>query len=243
DKNGELASEQSLLVTYLLPYIFGMLFMFAIFINSGFLMQSVSEEKENRVVEIMLSSVSSKQLLTGKIIGLGFAGLIQVAVWFIAIKIFASFGSANIPFLVDLSIPASMLLIGILYFVLGYLLFAALMAGLGSIGRTAREGQSWSTIFTLPAVIPIWFGSLIITNPYGVISRILTFFPLTAPITGMMRVPANTISAWEIILSLVMLALSVAAAIWVSAKIFRIGMLMHGKRPSIRDLARYIKSG
>lgn len=243
DKNGELASEQSLLVTYLLPYIFGMLFMFAIFINSGFLMQSVSEEKENRVVEIMLSSVSSKQLLTGKIIGLGCAGLIQVAIWFIAIKLFTIFGSTNIPFLLDISIPVSMLFIGIVYFILGYLFFAALMAGLGSIGRTAREGQSWSTIFTVPAVIPIWFGALITTNPYGLLSRVLTLFPLTAPITGMMRVPANAIPVWELILSLGILLVSVVIAIWASAKIFRVGTLMHGKRPSIRDLVRYLRSG
>jgi len=241
DKTGEIAPSQDVVSSYVVPIVFASLFIIAIMVSSGFLFQSVTEEKENRVIEILLSSVSSGQLLVGKVLGLGSAGLIQVAVWFITFVIFSRVAPGIIPALGALSVPASLIGWGLVYFILGYLLLAALYAGVGSIGATAREGQGWSTIFTLPAIMPLWFNYFIIGSPEGAVSRALTFFPLTSPVTAMMRLATHSISAWEIALSLVILAGSIALTMWFAAKIFRVFLLMYGKRLALREIIRYVR--
>jgi len=241
DETGEIASSQDVVSSFVVPIVFALLFMISIFFASGFLFQSVTEEKENRVIEILLSSVSSRQLLVGKVLGLGAAGLIQVAVWLITVIVFSQVAQGIIPALSDLSIPASLIGWGLVYFILGYLLFAALYAGVGSIGATAREGQGWSTIFVLPAILPYYFSYFIVSSPESAVSRALTFFPLTSPITSMMRLATHGISAWEIALSLVILAGSIALTMWFAAKIFRVFLLMYGKRPALREIIRYVR--
>jgi len=241
NETGEIAPYQDVVSSYFVPIIFATLFIISIMFSSGFLFQSVTEEKENRVMEILLSSVSSGQLLVGKVLGLGAAGLIQVAVWLITVVIFAEVAPGIIPSLSSISIPASLIGWGILYFILGYLLLAGLSAGIGSIGATAREGQGWSTIFTLPAVAPLWFTYFIIGSPEGAVSRALTFFPLTSPVTSMMRLANHAISAWEIALSLIILIGSIVLTMWVAAKIFRVFLLMYGKRLAFREIVRYVR--
>ncbi|MGB2582656.1 MAG: ABC transporter permease [Dehalococcoidia bacterium] len=241
DESGEVAPSQDEATKYLLPIVFAILFMFALIFSSGSLFDSVTEEKENKVIEIILSSVSSRQLLTGKVVGRGAAGLLQVAVWLTAFKVFTEVASVNIPFLSEVSIPASLLAWAMVYFILGYLLFAALYAGIGSIGSTAKESQGWSVIIAMPGWLPVWFTFLIVENPDGIFPRVLTFIPLTAPTTAMMRLPTNAISAWEIALSLAILAASVVLTMWAAAKVFRVFLLMYGKKPALREIVRYVK--
>jgi ABC-2 type transport system permease protein len=241
NESGEIVPGQDVVSSYVVPIVFALLFMVSIFFASGFLFQSVTEEKENRVIEILLSSVSSRQLLVGKVLGLGAAGLIQVAVWLITIIIFSQVAKGIIPALSSLSIPASLIGWGLLYFLLGYLLFAALYAGVGSIGATAKEGQGWSTIFVLPAILPYYFSYFIISSPESAASKALTFFPLTSPITSMMRLASHTIPTWEIALGLIILAGSIALTMWFAAKIFRVFLLMYGKRPALREIIRYVR--
>jgi ABC-2 type transport system permease protein len=241
DESGEIVSAQDDVTRAILPIVFGMVFIFAIFFSSGFLLQSVSEEKENRVIEIILSSVSSRQLLAGKVLGLGAAGLLQVAIWLIAIKIFADAASVNIPALSNLSIPSSFLAWGILFFIMGYALFAAIFAGVGSLGSTARESQSLSGILVMPTIVPLWFSYFIISNPESTFAKALTYIPITAPITAMMRLSRDALSVWEIVLSLTILALSAMLAMWIAAKVFRVFLLMYGKTPSLREIARYVR--
>jgi ABC-2 type transport system permease protein len=241
NETGEIAPYQDVVSSYVVPIVFASLFVIAIMFSSGFLFQSVTEEKENRVIEILLSSVSSGQLLVGKVLGLGAAGLIQAAVWFITVAIFSQVAQGIIPALSALSIPASLIGWGLVYFILGYLLLAALYAGVGSIGATAKEGQGWSIIFTLPAISPLWFNYFIIGSPEGAVSRALTFFPLTSPVTAMMRLATHAISAWEIMLSLVILVGSIALTMWFASKIFRVFLLMYGKRLALREIIRYVR--
>jgi ABC-2 type transport system permease protein len=241
DETGEIAPSQDVVSSYFVPIVFATLFIISIMFSSGFLFQSITEEKENRVIEILLSSVSSGQLMVGKVLGLGTAGLIQVAVWFVTFVIFSRVAPGIIPSLGALSVPASLIGWGLVYFILGYLLLAALSAGIGSIGATAREGQGWSTIFTLPAISPLWFNYFIIGSPEGAVSRTLTFFPLTSPVTAMMRLASHAISAWEIALSLIILAGSIALTMWFAAKIFRVFLLMYGKRLAFREIVRYVR--
>ncbi|MFC1994646.1 ABC transporter permease [Chloroflexota bacterium] len=241
DESGETVADQNVLIQFFLPYIFAILFMMSIFFTSGYLLQSVSEEKENRLIEILLSSISARQLLTGKVLGLGCAGLAQIVIWLVSIMVFAGVARVNIPGLSELSIPPGILAVAIVYYILGYLLFAVLSAAIGSVGSTVREAQSWSMIFIMPAMIPMWLSFVIIRNPEHIVARVLTLFPLSAPITVMMRLPAQAIPAWEIALSLAILAGSVVFGIWAAAKVFRTCLLMYGKRPAVKEIVRYIR--
>ncbi len=242
ETSGEPAPAQDIINSMIVPLLFAIIFMVSIFFASGFLFQSVTEEKENRIIEILLSSVSSWQLLLGKILGLGLAGLLQVAVWLTTVAVFAVVAAGMIPALAAISIPVSLILWALLYFILGYLLFAAVYAGVGSIFPTAKEAQSWSTLFVIPAILPYYFFYFITTNPESVLSRVLSLFPLTSPMTVMMRLPAGSIPGWELALSLAILAGSVVFGIWLASRIFRVFLLMYGKKVSPRDVFKYLKN-
>jgi len=241
NESGGEAPVQDEATRYLLPIVFGLLFMLGIIFTSGFMLQSVTEEKENRIIEVLLSSVSARQLLVGKVLGLGAAGLLQIAVWLVTVRVFADIASVDIAYLSDISVPASLLAWGIVYFILGYMMFATIYAGVGSMGRTAQEGQSLAGIMVMPAGFPIWLNYFILDNPEGIFSRVLTLFPLTAPVTSMMRLSSQSLPAWEIALSLAILVSFIALSLWIAAKVFRTFLLMYGQKAALREIVRYIR--
>jgi len=242
-ETGEIIPPENPFITFGMPYIFAILFMISLFLTSGFLLQGVAEEKENRLIEILLSSVSARQLLSGKVMGLGAAGLMQIVIWLISAVVLAAIASATILPIGGLTIPIRLIVFGGIYFILGYLLFGILMAGLGSIGATARESSQWTTIFILPALIPLWLTGLFITNPGHVVFTILTLFPLSAPITAVMRLSIAPLPTWELLASIAILIASILGAMWLAARVFRTFLLMYGKRPSLREMWRYIRAG
>lgn len=241
DETGQISEPPDELQAILVPYIFGLLFIMSIFMTSGYLMYSVTEEKENRIMEVLLSSVSVKQLLTGKIIGLGASGLIQIIIWLLTIRIFLEVGSVDIEALNDIDFPPSILLFGVIYFLLGYGLFSILYAGLGSMSSSPRESQQMVGIFVMPAVVPLILMSVIGEHPEGGIAQALTFIPITAPTTAMMRLANTNIPSWELALSIALLMGSIALGLWLVARVFRAYLLMYGKRPTIKELVRTLR--
>jgi ABC-2 type transport system permease protein len=241
DETGETLEGQNPFLQFFMPYIFAILLMFSIFFASGYLLQSISEEKENRLMEVLLSSVSARQLLVGKVLGLGAAGLAQIILWVISFWVLVDVALAKIPGLSAASLPPSLLVLALVYYVLGYLLFAVIMAVVGSIGTTARESQSWSSIVALTATLPMFFLNVIIENPNHAISVVFTLIPTTSSVTAMMRLPTEGIPAWQLVLSLSLLIAAIFFCMWAGAKIFRACLLMYGKRPSLRELTRYIR--
>jgi ABC-2 type transport system permease protein len=240
---GTPATNQGGFSAIILPYIFSILLLLAIFTSSGYLLQGLGEEKENRVMEILLSSISPRQLLAGKVLGLGAAGLVQIVVWLISANFLLRMASAswgNV--LGSLQITPEFLILGIVYFILGYLLMAILMAGVGSISPTAREGQQMSVIFIMPVIIPIYFITLILENSDSIAVRILTFIPLTAPITVMVRSGISVIPIWELIVSIGILILSVWGLFILTTKLFRTYLLMYGKRPDMKEIVRSFRA-
>jgi len=236
---GTPASNQGGFSALILPYIFSILLLLAIFTSSGYLLQGLGEEKENRVMEILLSSISPRQLLAGKVLGLGAAGLVQIIVWLISANFLLRMASSTWgSVLGSLQITPEFLFLGIVYFILGYLLMAILMAGVGSISPTAREGQQMSVIFIMPVIIPIYFIALIMENSDSIAVKILTFIPLTAPITVMVRSGLSEIPLWELAVSIGMLILSVWGSFVLTTKLFRTYLLMYGKRPDLREIVR-----
>ena len=242
DETGEVATDQGGFGALVVPYLFSILLVMAIFSSSGYLLQGLGEEKENRIMEILLSSVSARQLLTGKVLGLGAAGLVQILIWILSARLLVELASNTIGGIATtLQIPGNFLLLGIVYFILGYLLFAVLMAGVGSISPTAREGQQLSALFTLSALIPLWLSALIMLNPGHIAAQVLTIFPTTAPITVMIRMGLTDIPAWELAASITLLIASIIGALVLSAKVFRTYLLMYGKRPRVREIIRSLR--
>ena len=217
------------------------LLMVAIFTSSGFLLYGLGEEKENRVMEILLSSVSPIQLMVGKILGLGAAGLLQVAIWAVAGLATLGLGASRIGQLSGLALPGPVAFVGILYFILGYLLYATVMAALGAVTTTVRESQQISGIVVMPAILPIYLWNFVLNSPEGVLSRFLTFFPLTAPFAVMQRLSVEGIRAWEVVASVVALGASIVVMMWLTARLFRAYLLMYGKRPSLGQIWRTLR--
>lgn len=238
---GEISPPEDEVSSFVMPYVFGLLFLFSLFFSSGYLLQGVAEEKENRLMEILLSSVSARQLLTGKVLGLGAAGLLQILVWFLTIVIFVVIASSNIPELSGLRVTPELIILGVVYFMLGYVLFGVLFAAIGSIGSTARESSQWTAVIALPAVLPLMLIGVFITNPDHVIFTIFALIPITAPITIVMKLSIGALPAWQLALSLISMIASIIVTTWLASRVFRTFLLMYGKRPSFTEIWRYLR--
>ena len=224
-----------------IPYAFSILLVMAIFTSSGFLLQGVSEEKESRVIEILLSSLTAMELLAGKILGLGALGLIQILFWIgsgwalmeIAVTGLALFGAINLDLMT--------IVLALVYFLLGYFLFAILMASAGSLGTSAREGQQLAGIFSGITAIPFMVSSFLFTNPNSLLIQVLSYVPLTAPVMMLQRLGMAEVPPYQIAISLILLILGIGGALWAGAKVFRMGLLMYGKRPSVSEILRALR--
>ena len=238
ETTGEVSEKglSDLLEDFALPYLIGILLLISIFTSSGYLLQSVAEEKESRIIEILLSSVTPIEMLTGKIVGLGSVGLLQIAIWL-------SVGFAGLIYVFALSINPFLLILSLAYFVLGFLLFASMMGAVGAISGSMRESQQLIPIFTFPAIAPILFMQVLITEPDGMLSMFFSMFPLTSPIAMLIRMGVSDVPVYQIAVSLIILMVSVYFVIITSARLFRVGLLMYGKRPAIGEIIRYMKTG
>lgn len=225
------------------PMVFVGLFMISIFITSGYLLQSVTEEKENRVVEIVLSSIPSVPLMAGKIIGLGGAGLSQVGVWVLTALLAVPLLSSQIPDLSGIEIDPTVLGLALIYFVLGYLAYGAIFAAIGAIAPGNREAQQYSGFLGFFAAMPFILFSLFVNDPGSMIVVALALFPLTAPTAMLLVLGISDPIPWPLVgASLTSLLLFALLAAWASARIFRATVLLYGVRPSLSQLVAAVRS-
>ena len=229
--------------TFIVPYFLAIFLVMTIFTSSGYLLQGVAEEKESRVIEIVVSSVRPVELMAGKVAGLGALGLTQVLVWVASVAGFSGGAVAFLAVAGAASIPARVLILGVVYYLLGYTLYAILMAGVGALGTTMQESQQLAGIFSFFAAVPYMVSGFLFANPNMLIARVLSFFPLTASTMMMMRIPLAEVPWVDVVGSIVVLLLSIPAALWVGAKLFRVGLLIYGKRPTLRDIWLILRGG
>ena len=240
---GDEVSAADLAAGIAIPFVFVAIFMISIFMTSGYLLQSVTEEKENRVVEIVLSSVPATPLMGGKILGLGGAGLTQVAIWTISALIAVPLLSSQVPDIGPISLDPTVLLLALTYFVLGYLAYGAIFAAIGAIAPGNREAQQYSGFLGFAAAIPIIFYSLFLTDLTSPLVVALSIFPLTAPTSMLLVLGLSESIPWTLVgASLVSLSLFALFATWASARIFRATVLLYGVRPSVRQLMDAVRS-
>jgi ABC-2 type transport system permease protein len=241
---GAVASEQGGLTNLIIPGIFSLLLALSLTFSSAYMLQGLGEEKENRLMEILLSSVSTRQLIIGKVLGIGTAGLVQVVVWVVSIPLLLNLASSSIGgFISTIQIPTNFLVLGVVYFILGYSLFAVLSAGVAAISPTVREAQGLAAIFTLFAIAPFWFYSLLLYFPNSPIWVVFSIFPFSAPVLVMLRLGMIGIPAWQLIASLAVLVFSIVGGLLLAAKLLRAYLLMYGKRPNLREIIQNLRSG
>jgi ABC-2 type transport system permease protein len=243
-ETGEVAADQGGYGNVIIPGIFSLLLALSLMLSSSYLVQGLGDEKESRLIEVLLSSVSVRQLFTGKVLGLGIAGLIQVVIWLVSAPLLLRLATSTFAGSIDtIQIPANFVVLGIVYFILGYSLFAALSAGIGAISPSAREGQPLSMIYTLLAFVPLWFSSLLFIFPNSPIWIVLTIFPVTAPMAAMLRLGVSDIAAWELAVSITVLVLSIIGVLSLATRAFRMYLLMYGKKPAWGEIFRSLRSG
>jgi len=204
-----------------IPY----LFYFILLIGSGFLLQSVTAEKENRTVEVLLLSVSPKEIMAGKVFGLGIVILIQLLIWLggglITLQRSTAFMAVS-----SLHFPPSFIIWAVLYLILGYLTFGGIMAASGAIAPTAREGNQITYLLILPLLPTLMFASEFAENPHGVLPVILSLFPLSAPSAMVTRLALTEVPIWQILISLAGLTITAYLVITLAGRFFRADSLL-----------------
>lgn len=230
----EVAADSVLL--FAVPYVLAVLFMLTTFTTSGYLLQAVAEEKENRVMEILATTLSPPQMMAGKILGLSGVAMTQLGAWLLLAAVGTAIWAPDLAWLRGAQFPAAMLGWSLLFFVLGYFLFAGCYLGIGAAVTNPQEAQPLAAPISLLAAAPFWLLLPILAQPNGPIAVILSLIPFSASITMLMRLPLAEIPPWQLALSLLLLAATTVAAVWLSARVLRRGMLRYGKRLSLREI-------
>lgn len=237
-RDGDVATEEEgqILTFFTVPFLSAWIMIMVIYMVSGTLLQSVSEEKENRVVEVLITSVSPLALMSGKVLGLGTTGLLQVGIWLASLAVLVPRIVGAFPEISDLTLAPELALAIVVFFLAGYFVFAVVMAALSAATVSAREASSLSSIVLLPALAPLILSAFISLAPNGPFARALTFIPFTAAPTMMIRLGVTEVALWEIALCLAVTFGSGLALLWLSARVFRAGILNYGQRMSLRRL-------
>lgn len=265
--SGEKTSKMSNYVKMFFGGAAGYLLMMFIIIYGNMVMRSVIEEKTNRIVEIIISSVKPIHLMLGKILGTSLAGITQFLIWVILggvmLTVLSAIAGVDIvsahaveqdavsqlpdselqQMILDIAkLPMLTLLISFLfYFIGGYFLYSSIYAAIGAAVDSETDTQQFMLPIILPLMLGIYVGFFaVIENPHGTVSTVFSMIPLTSSIVMLMRIPFG-VPWWELALSVIILILSIAGTVWVAAKIYRVGILMYGKKPSYKELYKWLR--
>ena len=206
--------------------------------------QSVVAEKTSRVFEVMLASAKPESLMLGKLLGVGAVGLTQMAIWIVFILLLSGSSlwmTLGLGGLAAYGVTALRLIFFLLYFILGFFFYSAMSAGLGATVSQESEVQQFNMIIVLPQVIGLVLIVYILSNPGAWPVVLLSLFPPCTPIVMCLRMAAMSVPAWQLALSLVLLLLATYGMVWVASRIYRVGILMYGKRPTLPEMLRWLK--
>lgn len=236
--------QASGLSAFFMSFAFAMFIYFTLLMYGVYILRGVLEEKSNRIVEIIVSSVKPFDLMMGKILGIGAVGLSQIAIWIcFALLLGAPQIAAALSISRDAFPPISGMTLAFfpVYFILGYFLFATIYAGIGSMFNSDEDAQQMVSVATMLLVIPMMFLLPVIKNPNGSLSTWLSLFPFFSPILMYLRITIQPPPAWQIALSLVIMVSTIVLMVWLVSKIYRVGILMYGKKPTIPEIARWLR--
>jgi ABC-2 type transport system permease protein len=226
---------------FFLPFVLMFMIYMTVLIYGMVVMRSVLQEKTSRVMEVMLSSATSTQMMAGKLLGVGAVGITQILIWLSTVVLFRTQSISSSPMLKDLNIQPIVLICLPIFFLLGYLLYSTMYAAVGAMVNSEEEAQQLQWPVMMPLILCSVFASAIIRDPNTPLAFWSSMFPLTAPILMFVRIAVQTPPVWQIVLSIALQILAIWGMVWVCARIYRIGILMYGKRPTLPEIMKWIK--
>ena len=205
--------------------------------------RSIIEEKSSRIFEVLLATIRPDEMLAGKILGVGSVGLTQIGVWMAAAGIIGTFFAGTIPGAVPghSIISAGQIAFFVAYFLFGFLLYSSIAAALGAMTNSEQELQQLNMFLVLPLAFSMLMLFSIIKDPDSTLSRIVSLIPFCSPLLMNFRVSIGNPQPWELILSFVLMTLTILAILWVASRIYRVGILMYGKKPNLPEIFRWLK--
>lgn len=256
-------TEDNTVFASALGFVLGLLIFFGIFFYGALLMRSVIEEKTNRVLEVIASSVKPIELMFGKLFGVLSIAMTQFGIWILfytglsiaAAPIAAMIVDAQMdslpkeaaseafdPAMLDnLVIEPAIFIYFLLFFFLGFLIYSAMFAAIGAAVDNEQDTQQFMPIVGLPIFIAYFLNTKVMQAPDSTMSTFISIFPLTSPINMISRIASTSVPAWQIIVSILLMILTFLGIMWLAARIYRVGILMYGKKPSFKDLAKWIR--
>jgi ABC-2 type transport system permease protein len=237
---GKIADTTS---SFVAIYVLFLLMYMVILLYGMNVARSIIEEKGSRVFEVLLATIRPEEMMAGKVIGVGSVGLTQVVVWLVAAVILTSTslitsvagGNAHV------SLSAGQIVYFVVYFLLGYLLYSSIAAALGAMVNSEQELQQLNMILVMPLACCMFALATVIPNPDGLPARIISLIPFCSPLIMYMRISVGHPSWQEIALSIALMIATIYATLWVASRIYRVGILMYGKKPSIPEILRWLK--
>jgi len=225
-------------LTFFLPYIVTFLFYFVIFGSASLMLNSVTSEKQNRILEILMTSITPMEMLAGKMIALGLVGLLQTLVWSSMGLFILRLSGQRLALPAEFQLDAMIIIWGLLFFLLGYAVYASLMAGVGALVPNLREASQATFVIMIPLIAPLILVSPLIRRPNSVLSMIFSLFPLTSPVSMMTRLAATAVPVWQVILALVILLITAYFIVRSVAGLFRAQNLLSGQKFNLKIFFR-----
>jgi len=225
-------------LAFFIPYIVMLLYYMLILMSAGFLVSSINKERESRVMEIILVTITPRELLSGKFIGLGLIGLLVNLLWVGTAYILLVVSGTTFQVPADFQIAPHILLWGLVYFLLGYAVYGSLMGAVGALVPNLRETSQATMVVILPMIIPLMFVSLLIQQPDGLLAIGLSLFPLTSPVTMMLRLSITSVPVWQLFLSVVLLLLTAVVILRVVARMFQAQSMLSGQPMSMKYIVQ-----
>lgn len=222
------------MLTFFLPYIVTMLFYIMIFGTASLMLNSITNEKQNYVLEILMTSITPIQMLTGKIIALGLTGLLQTLVWSASGLMLLNISGQSLGLSAAFQLPTTILVWGGVFFLLGYALYGSLMAGVGALVPNLKEASQATTVMIIPMIIPLFFINSLINDSNGTLSVALSLIPFTSPVAMMTRLAAGPVASWQLALAVLFLVLTVVLVVRAVARMFRAQNLLSGQAFNLR---------
>jgi ABC-2 type transport system permease protein len=226
---GTSGRDQDNPLTFFIPYVVTMLYYISILTSASYLLSSIAKEKENRVLEILLVTVEPAKLFIGKFIALGLMGLLQNVLWVATALVLMRLSGRTFNLPAVFQLPPDFLFWGIVFFILGYGLYASQMAGVGALVPNLKEASQATIMVVFPLIVPLFFMSILVEDPNGTLAVILSLIPWTAPVTMMLRLAAGGVPVWQLLASSALLAVTAYFILRSVVRLFRAQTLLSGQ--------------
>ena len=234
EKNGSHGNSRA---SFLVAYVLFFLMYMVVLLYGMNVARSIIEEKTSRVFEVLLATITPDELLAGKILGVGAVGLTQVGIWMIVAGLLAARAGAA----AGIAISMPQMTFFVLYFVLGYALYSSVAAALGAMTNSEQELQQLNMFLMMPLFFCMLMLFPVINSPNSLLSRVVSQIPFCAPLLMDLRISISMPQPWEIGLSIALILVTIYAVLWISSRIYRVGILMYGKKPNLPEILRWLK--